>query len=247
MLEGMNSIGYWRAFILAALPLAGQDLDVRLLESRTLRAVPLRLSFEVPEGDRVRWVRLRNFRGSVKMNGVALIPRPEDQVTSTLALTPYLHVMGTNQLEFLETQTAQPVLESLPRVFLAGAASSQGRLRILIENTLDNAVNVQVELAEAGTRDAYVPPESQSEIEFVASPDPSTVIRLTKFPEAIEAGYNFRAQLGSLAPLRLRDSAKGAMVLGIGLIEDGFHILELLFFAERPKGRGGIPRESYVE
>jgi hypothetical protein len=228
-----------RAFILAALlgPATASQIDPVAIRPRIVRDSPLVLEFEIPAQFQSRWVRLRQAPGRITVNGTLAAPRPADRVTSTVALSPYLNIGKTNRIEVEESRGGPPEIELLPRVFLAGAAAGPGGLRILIENTLDNAANIQVEVAGAGHRDAYVPPESQFEVEWPFVPEPSAWIRLTKFAEAVEEGYSSGAPLSSLAKMELRRPSNGAMVLGIEPDGRLFQILERPHGGARPSER----------
>lgn len=228
----------WAAMLVAiAAPVAAADLEPRFIQPRLIRESPAVLEFGVPAELRDRWVRLRNHRGFVWVNGVAVPARASDRVTSTVALSPYLKVSGLNRIEATGFSAEGPRIEALPRVFLAGAATSPGKLRILIENTLENAANVQVDVGGAGSRSAYVPPESQFEVEFAEILDHSAVVRLTKFAEAIEEGYSTSATISSLARIELQQNPNGAMVLGRDPNSNRSHILERPPGRARPTGR----------
>lgn len=231
----MRRRAFRNTFILASFVCpAAPDVQPRLIQPRVVRESPPLLEVEIPGEFRDRWVRLRNALGRVSVNGAVVPLRPADHVTSSVALSPYLRVGQVNRIEAEGFTREGPRIELLPRVFLAGAALAGGRLRILIENTLDNAANVEVHVPGAGDRDAYVPPDSQSEVLFSHVPDPSVEIRMTKFPEAVEEGYSTSARLSSLATIQLQESPNGAMVLGREAKPQGFHILERPFGSARP-------------
>ncbi len=174
---------------LAATPDTEPVLEPIKVRLRTLQQSPLQLEFEIPQGDRGRWVRLLGHIGPVRVNGLAIASTNGDKVTSTTALSPYLEMTGSNVIELAAVQTGTPFVELLPRVFVAAAAQESGRIRILVENTLDNASNVQVEIAGLGSRDAYVPPSSQVEVTFPGPVPADARVVLTKFAEALEEGY----------------------------------------------------------
>lgn len=213
---------------------AEPDLSPQVIHPPLLGESPAMFALEIPPALRGRWVRLRNHLGRVSVNGVAVPFRAGDQVTSSVALSPYLQTGAVNRIEAQGFRPEGPKVEFLPRVFLAGAAVSKGRLRILVENTLENAANVQVDVPGALARGAYVPPEAQIEVEFPLVPDPAVEIRLTKFAEALEEGYTSSARLASLATIDLQESRNGAMVFGRRLNRNRFHILERSFAAPRP-------------
>jgi hypothetical protein len=142
-----------------------------------------RAEFDAPRAD--RWTRLL-YRGSVRVNGTLPPPRAADRAMDSTALTPYLRA-GRNTVE-VEIE-ARPEIETSPRVY-AVARRTGGRLAVAVENTLDNAANVEVEVA-GETRTAYVPPESTVELDFPA-PGGAAVLRFYKFPEAVEEGYEYQ-------------------------------------------------------
>lgn len=223
------------AFILVPVVCAAEpDIPLHVIRPRLLSRSPAVFDLEVPPDLRARWVRLRHARGRVSVNGVAVPFRAGDRVTSTVALSPYLRVGAANRIEADDFSLDGPQVEFLPRVFLAGAAVSQGRLRILIENTLENAANVVIDVPGAGARGAYVPPETQIEVEFPQVPDRDLAIRLTKFAEALEEGYTTGAPLSSLARTDLQEKQNGAMVFGRRPDWSRFHILERPLAAARP-------------
>jgi hypothetical protein len=141
-----------------------------------------RAMFEAPRAD--RWTRLL-YRGSVRVNGTLLPPRANDRAMDSTALTPYLRA-GRNDIEI--DGLGAPEVETGPRVY-AIARRWGDRLTVAVENTLDNAANVEVEAA-GDTKTAYVPPESTVELDFPAPRGP-VVLRFYKFPEAVEEGYEY--------------------------------------------------------
>jgi hypothetical protein len=233
----MRPRAFSAAYILAAFfhP-AAAEIEPRFLTAKIVQSSPPVLELEIPAELRDRWVRLRNHRGRVAVNGTTVAPRAADRVTSTVALSPYLILSGTNRIELDSPRAGEPRVELTPRVFLAAAALRPGSLRILVENTLENAANVQVDVPGLEPRNAYVPPESQIEIEFPVRVEPSAEIRLAKFPEALEDGYSTRGKVSSLATIELRETAKGAMVLGRVPEPYPFHILERWRPERRPRG-----------
>jgi hypothetical protein len=241
----MRRKAIWSTLILAGFAAsAASHVEPRLIQPRVIRESPPLLELQITSEFRDRWVRLRNHWGRVLVNGAAVPLRPADRVTSSIALSPYLRVGQVNRIEADGFTQEGPRIELLPRVFLAGAAAAGGRLRILIENTLDNAANVEVHVPGAGDRDAYVPPDSQFEVLFSSIPDPSAEIRMTKFPEAIEEGYSTSARLSSLATIQLRESPNGAMVLGREAKPPSFHILERPLGSARPNRGNRLVRSE---
>ncbi|MDX2178106.1 MAG: hypothetical protein SFV18_00855 [Bryobacteraceae bacterium] len=142
-----------------------------------------RAAFDAPAAD--RWARLL-YRGAVRVNGTRLPPRAADVAVDSTALTPYLRA-GRNIIEI--ESSAMPEIETSPRVY-AIARRVGGRLAVAVENTLDNAANVEIEAA-GETKPAYVPPESTVELDFPAPGGPA-VLRFYKFPEAVEEGYEYQ-------------------------------------------------------
>jgi|GEM_PF-3895399 len=152
-----------------------------------------RAAFDAPPAD--RWTRLL-YRGPVRVNGISPPARAADRAMDSTALTPYLRA-GRNDLEI--EGAATPEIETSPRVY-AIAHREGDRLTVAVENTLENAASVEIEAA-GKTQTAYVPPESTVELLFAAPAGPA-VLRFYKFPEALEAGYEYQWRIPESANRR---------------------------------------------
>ncbi len=130
------------------------------------------------------WVRVVEAEAPVQVDGLT-VPVAGGEA----AVTPFLRYDGPVLVECSCSKT--PFLEITPRVFVALVTFETKAVRVLIRNTLENAVNVSLE-AEGEQRSLYVGPETEGEVSFPPAAASLWEVTLRKHPEAFEGGYRFR-------------------------------------------------------
>ena len=143
---------------------------------------------KTPPTTDVSWYRAQGNVAAIRaVNGVRALARPLDRLTGTLALSPYLRSGGENLIE--AEAPADVWIERVPRVSIVHVADAgDGNLEIWVENSLENAANVEIRLGTE-RRSLCVPPEYYAVASFPAGRGPTVQIELTKFDEALEGGY----------------------------------------------------------